>query len=105
VIAKGKVVCIWKRNSKDFCGSVEESADSVAGDGWNIVQFKPVDDKFPSFYLRTYNLAGLREKRIVVALDEWPINSKYPMGHFRKVLGDIGDPKVEGDVILLEHNV
>jgi exosome complex exonuclease DIS3/RRP44 len=28
-----------------------------------------------------------------------------PKGHFVSVIGEIGDERTEGDVILLEHNV
>lgn len=48
---------------------------------------------------------NLKGKRIIVSFDDWPSNSKYPQCHFRKIIGDIGNQKVEGDVILLEHNV
>ncbi len=44
-------------------------------------------------------------KRILVTFDKWPSNSQYPLGHFKKIIGEIGDIKTEGEVILLEHNV
>jgi exoribonuclease R len=43
--------------------------------------------------------------RIVVSFDQWPSTSEYPLGHFKRIIGAIGDIKAEGDVILLEHNV
>lgn len=49
--------------------------------------------------------ANLVNKRIVVAFDGWPANSAKPLGHFKRIIGDIGDIRTEGDVILLEHNV
>jgi len=47
----------------------------------------------------------LDNKKIIVKVDRWSKYSKYPLGHFVSVIGDIGDPYTEGNVILLEHNV
>ncbi|KOB55747.1 Exosome complex exonuclease RRP44, partial [Operophtera brumata] len=47
----------------------------------------------------------LASQRILVALDSWPRNSRYPLGHFVRALGPIGDKDAENEVILLEHDV
>ena len=41
----------------------------------------------------------------MIGFDNWTSSSNKPYGHLIKVIGDIGDLKTEGDVILLEHNV
>jgi exosome complex exonuclease DIS3/RRP44 len=41
----------------------------------------------------------------MIAFDNWPVNSKLPLAHYKSTIGTIGDLKTEGDVILLEHNV
>ena len=43
--------------------------------------------------------------RVMVSFDDWPSYSLYPRCHFTKIIGKMGDQTVEGDVILLEHNV
>lgn len=70
-----------------------------------MFEFKPADERFPSFYIRTYDLNSIHGKRIQVAFDSWPANSRYPLCHFLRVIGNIGDTRAEGNVILLEHNV
>lgn len=70
-----------------------------------MFEFKPADDRFPIFYIRTFNVESIAGKRIQVASDTWPKNSPYPLCHFVRVIGNIGDIKTEGNVILLEHNV
>jgi len=47
----------------------------------------------------------LSKQRIIVALDSWPRNSRYPLGHFVRALGNIGDKNTENEVLLLEHDV
>ena len=44
-------------------------------------------------------------KRILVAIDKWDKQSKYPAGHFIRVLGDVGDKSTETQVLLLECDV
>lgn len=41
----------------------------------------------------------------MVSFDDWPSNSAYPLAHFVRTIGDVGDPTAEADTILLEHNV
>ena len=41
----------------------------------------------------------------MIGFDNWPTTSNNPNGHLIKIIGEIGDIKTEGDVILLEHNV
>jgi exosome complex exonuclease DIS3/RRP44 len=44
-------------------------------------------------------------KRIVVAIDQWKANHRYPSGHWVHVLGNVNDPDVEAKVILNEFDV
>lgn len=45
------------------------------------------------------------DKRIVVAIDGWEADSKYPSGHYVKMLGTIGDRDTETQVLLLENDI
>ena len=64
-----------------------------------------------SFYFLHFRLllfpkaAALLDQRIIVAIDSWPRNSLYPLGHFVRKLGPIGDKDTENEVLLLEHDV
>ena len=41
----------------------------------------------------------------MVAIDDWPVTSRYPIGHYTKTLGPIGDREVETQVLLIEHEI
>ncbi|VDK18641.1 unnamed protein product [Anisakis simplex] len=47
----------------------------------------------------------LMGKRIIVSIDYWPRNSRYPIGHYVRTLGQIGDRETENEVLLLEHDI
>lgn len=45
------------------------------------------------------------DKRIVVAIDGWEVDSQFPSGHYVKTIGTIGDRDTETDVLLLENDI
>ncbi|KAK6052730.1 RNB-like protein [Cooperia oncophora] len=47
----------------------------------------------------------LENQRIVVSIDQWPRDSRYPLGHYVRALGKIGDREIENEVLLLEHDI
>ena len=42
---------------------------------------------------------------VQVSIDSWPRNSQYPLGHYKKCIGSVGDREAENEALLLEHNV
>lgn len=67
--------------------------------------FVPAERKIPKIRIETRQAEILSKQRIIVALDSWPRNSRYPLGHFVRALGNIGDKETENEVLLLEHDV
>eukprot|EP00658_Telonema_sp_P-2_P007429 TRINITY_DN12770_c0_g1_i2.p1 TRINITY_DN12770_c0_g1~~TRINITY_DN12770_c0_g1_i2.p1 ORF type:complete len:572 (-),score=181.61 TRINITY_DN12770_c0_g1_i2:214-1929(-) len=55
--------------------------------------------------MRTRQLTEIRNKRLVVVVDDWPAWSSSPSGHYIEVLGDIGDKDTEAKVILIENDI
>lgn len=52
--------------------------------------FVPAEKKIPRVRIETRQSDLLASQRILVALDSWPRNSRYPLGHFVRALGPIG---------------
>ncbi|KAG5262197.1 hypothetical protein AALO_G00293290 [Alosa alosa] len=97
----GRVVGIIKRNWRPYCGmlnvsQIKESTRHL---------FTPADRRIPRIRIETRQAATLAGQRIMVAIDGWPKNSRYPKGHFMKSLGNAGDKETETEVLLLEHDV
>uniref|UniRef100_A0ACB8FIZ4 Exosome catalytic subunit dis3 n=1 Tax=Sphaerodactylus townsendi TaxID=933632 RepID=A0ACB8FIZ4_9SAUR len=97
----GRVVGIIKRNWRPFCGmlcksQIKESRRHL---------FTPADRRIPRIRIETRQASTLEGQRIIVAIDGWPRNSRYPNGHFVKNLGAAGDKETETEVLLLEHDV
>lgn len=90
-IISGRVVGIAKRNWRGYCGSLEivESGTAV-----NYVilftslfiqyLFDPVNRRVPKIRIKTSQYSKLMNKRIVVAINDWPVTSNYPIGHYVK---------------------
>lgn len=103
----GRVIGVLKRIQRYFCGEITTiPGKSINGDSsMELREFVPADGRFPHFYIRTANGSGLENKKIQISFDNWSAYSIFPMGHFKMLIGDSGDTRAEGDVILLEHNV
>ncbi|KAF9200140.1 exosome catalytic subunit dis3 [Haplosporangium sp. Z 27] len=103
----GKVVGIIRRNWRQYCGFIDrKSVHTPAGSSAPInVLFYAMETKIPKIKFRTRQAHSLLGKRIIISIDSWPRTSKYPIGHFIRVLGDAGDKSTETEVLLLEHDV
>lgn len=127
----GKVVGIIRRNFRqNYCGSIytasspEEDDGATAEprkrteretiadehelehpDGTTTCVFFAVDGRVPPILLRTSQRDRLLGHRILVAIDSWPVDSRYPLGHYVKTIGESGNKDVETEVLLHEHNI
>nr|XP_045614320.1 exosome complex exonuclease RRP44-like [Procambarus clarkii] len=96
----GCVVGIIRRKWRQYCGIIKknEIAESMRH------LFIPADKKIPFIRIETRQPDLLYDKRIIVAIDSWPRDSRNPKGHFVRVIGTVGDKDAENEVILLEHD-
>ncbi|MBN3319472.1 RRP44 exonuclease, partial [Atractosteus spatula] len=97
----GRVVGIIKRNWRPYCGMLSKSHIKEA----TRHLFTPADRRIPRIRIETRQASALEGQRIIVAIDGWPKNSRYPNGHFVRNLGSAGDKGTETEVLLLEHDV
>ncbi|KAG7165259.1 Exosome complex exonuclease RRP44-like 1, partial [Homarus americanus] len=96
----GCVVGIIRRKWRQYCGIIKknEITESLRH------LFIPADKKIPFIRIETRQPDLLYNKRIIVAIDCWPRNSRNPKGHFVRVIGTVGEKEAENEVILLEHD-
>ena len=101
----GHVVGVLKREPRQLCGSLDEATGDVHATRAQSVLFVPVDRRFPKVRVETRQLARLAGMRVVVAVDAWADDERYPRGHYVKTLGRRGDKAVETALILQELEV
>ncbi|KAE8890822.1 Exosome complex exonuclease RRP44 A [Phytophthora fragariae] len=101
----GRVVGIIQRNWRKFCGSLEPPRDGATLNGSGSCLVVPVDRKVPKIKIQTRQQEALMDKRLLVAIDSWPADSKFPLGHYVRTLGVIGDKETETNVLLIEHDI
>ncbi|XP_067890391.1 exosome complex exonuclease RRP44 [Heterodontus francisci] len=97
----GKVVGVIKRNWRSYCGMISKSQIQES----TRHLFTPADRRIPRIRIETRQSSALENQRIIVVIDGWPRNSRYPNGHFVRSLGNAGDKETETEVLLLEHDV
>jgi len=97
----GRVVGVVKRKWRQYCGMLQ--SNPVKGSFRHI--FVAAEKKIPRVRVETRQADKLLGQRIIVAIDSWPRTSRYPLGHFVRALGKIGDKATENEVLLLEHDI
>ncbi|KAI8050851.1 hypothetical protein BDF22DRAFT_693710 [Syncephalis plumigaleata] len=102
----GVVVGIVKRNWRPYCGFIDvRTVNMNATNSWQNVLFMAMDRRIPKIRMRTRQAGTLLGQRLIVCIDSWARDSKYPSGHFVRALGRAGDKQTETEVLLLEHDV
>ena len=99
----GKVVSIIKRNWRNYCGVIREKVN-VNATSTNFF-FVPVDKRIPFIRIETRQYEKLKGQKILVNIDCWNRDSKYPRGHYVRIIGEACNKETETDVLLLEHEV
>ncbi len=100
-LISGRIVGIIKRNWRPYCGMLKVSDVPDA----TRHLFIPAEKRIPKIRIETRQAQNLKNKRIIVNIDCWSRDSRYPQGHFVKCLGEIGNKETENEVLLLEHDV
>lgn len=104
-----KVVGIIKRNWRQYVGHIDPSSASKAsssqGRKQDNVFLIPMDKKIPKIRLRTRQTAELLGKRLLVTIDAWDRDSRHPVGHFVRSLGELETKAAETEALLLEWDV
>ncbi|KAI1487262.1 mitotic control protein dis3 [Biscogniauxia mediterranea] len=103
-----RVVGAIKRNWRQYVGHVDQSSVSNAakhGRKQESVFLIPMDKKVPKIRIRTRQAGELLGKRILVTIDSWDRESRHPVGHFVRSLGELETKAAETEALLLEHDV
>ena len=103
LVPTGRVICVLEtRGWRSFVATLHEN--DAEGTGSKVMGV-PMDGRLPKIRFATRDRRALVGKRIVLRIDEWPADSKWPRGHFVKSLGSAGDVNVETAAILLELDI
>ncbi|KAL9632769.1 MAG: hypothetical protein Q9164_005117 [Protoblastenia rupestris] len=102
-----RVVGIIKRNWRQYVGHVDSKSTSNTQQSrkQQTVFLLPMDKRIPKIRLRTRQAEELMGKRILVTIDAWEQDSRYPVGHFIRSLGDLETKGAETEALLLEYDV
>lgn len=103
-----RVVGVIKRNWRQYVGHVDR--DSVKSStkqsrAQQTVFLVPMDKRIPKIRIRTRQAGELLGKRLLVTIDSWDRESRYPVGHFVRSLGELETKGAETEALLLEWDV
>ena len=81
-----------------YCGSLEPMPMPAGNGGIAHALFVSKDRRTPKIRIQTRQLENLLDKRIIVAVDSWDRQSRYPSGHYVRTIGKIDDRDTETEV-------
>jgi len=103
-----RVVGIIKRNWRQYVGHVDKDSvksTSKQSRSQQTVFLVPMDKRIPKIRIRTRQAGELLGKRVLVTIDSWDRDSRYPVGHFVRSLGELESKGAETEALLLEFDV
>ncbi|PYH99128.1 RNB-domain-containing protein [Aspergillus ellipticus CBS 707.79] len=103
-----RVVGVMERRWRQYVGHVDSGstgAQDSSGRRQQNVFVLPMDKKVPKIRVRTRQAADLLGQRILVTIDAWDRDSRYPTGHFIRSLGELETKGAETEALLLEYDV
>lgn len=103
-----RVVGIIKRNWRQYVGHIDKDSvksTSKQSRSQQTVFLVPMDKRIPKIRVRTRQAGELLGKRVLVTIDSWDRDSRYPVGHFVRSLGELESKGAETEALLLEFDV
>ncbi|KAI9722268.1 MAG: hypothetical protein M1812_001740 [Candelaria pacifica] len=103
-----RVVGVSKRNWRQYVGHVDSTSVSQAakqGRKQQTVFLIPMDKRIPKIRVRTRQAGEIIGQRILVTIDSWDQDSRYPVGHYVRSLGELETKGAETEALLLEYDV
>ncbi|GAB7350860.1 hypothetical protein MBLNU459_g1386t1 [Dothideomycetes sp. NU459] len=103
-----RIVGIIKRNWRQYVGHVDKDSVKTStkqSRAQQTVFLIPMDKRIPKIRIRTRQAGELLGKRLLVTIDSWDRESRYPVGHFVRSLGELETKGAETEALLLEWDV
>lgn len=102
-----RVVGVVKRNWRQYVGHVDSNSSSTAKQSrkQQTVFLIPMDKRIPKIRIQTRQANEILGKRVLVTIDSWDQDSRYPVGHFVRSLGELESKGAETEALLLEYDV
>ncbi|KTW27004.1 hypothetical protein T552_02496 [Pneumocystis carinii B80] len=107
IFPTGKVVGIIKRNWKNYVGQIDPKSVVVSNNTriQQTIFFIPTDKRIPKIRIKTRQGPVLLDQKILVNIDAWDRDSRYPRGHFVRSLGKSEVNETEMEALLIEYDI
>ncbi|KAG0420041.1 Exosome complex exonuclease RRP44 [Dictyocoela roeselum] len=94
-----KIVGIYERSRNPITGVI------IPDSGTEYVLVRPMQRNIPLIRIRTRQLDLLANQRILVSVEGWLRNSRYPYGNYLRRIGAVGDIETEIQAILARYEI
>lgn len=107
IMPTAQVVGLYKDSNqirRQFIATLVPKPTEVHRD--NAIIVVPMDPKIPKIRIKTrIDHQRIVDKRLLVEIDFWTLDSLYPTGHYIKTIGEVGDLNTEINCLMIERNI
>jgi len=90
---------------RKYVSTMMQVSGNITREEGNILVI-PMNIKIPKVRIKTrIQHEKILNKRLLVEIDDWQVDSSLPLGHIVEILGDVGDLDTEIKCLLLEHGI
>lgn len=101
----GIVVGILHRASRSIIATVLPDLDQNVNNTSDYLLAVPMDFRYPKIRIRSRTRDAITGVRLVVVIDHWQVHSRYPHGHYTRLLGPANDFEVEIRSLMIQHDI
>ncbi|GAA5932387.1 exosome catalytic subunit DIS3 [Sporobolomyces koalae] len=104
----GRVVGIVRRAFRPYVCTLDLASlppSALTSSTSTTILASPVSRQIPRIRILTRQASHLASQKFLVSIDRWSITSRYPEGHFVRVLGQVGSKEGEVESLLEEWEI
>ena len=104
----GVIVCVLnesRRKKNAYVATIIDDVEYSLEHGIEYILAVPMDVRIPKIRLHTRQLTNIAYNRLLVDIDRWDLDSMYPSGHLKKIIGPVNSKEVEIQCMLLESGI
>jgi exoribonuclease R len=101
-----KITKIIERNNNIIYGVLFTTSNIILGTKRNIPlkRFKPCSEDYPDFMVPVKDSIRKHDLYVGITFNKW-INTKYPIGAIKKIIGKVGNIKAEKQYLKYRNNI
>ena len=103
VLPTARIVGIIERHWRPYVATLQPLSSTSASYDHHLVV--PMDVRIPLIRIHTRQATSLEQYRLLVQIDDWHADDRYPSGHYVRAIGPLYELETDISCLLIEHRI